>query len=60
MSEASQIERMSQRAERVRTLLDAFHEVGRRNCHMGYTPEDVQRLILEVREEMLSERPERI
>lgn len=39
------------RAERVRTLLAASQQTGRRKSHMGYTPNDVERLIREVREE---------
>lgn len=41
----------SYRAERVRTLLDASQQAGRRKRHMGYTPDDVERLIHETREE---------
>jgi predicted transcriptional regulator len=38
-------------AARVRALLDASPQVGRRTRHMGYTPDDVERLIHETREE---------
>lgn len=41
----------SYRAERVRTVLDASQQAGRRKRHMGYTPEDVERLVHETREE---------
>jgi metal-responsive CopG/Arc/MetJ family transcriptional regulator len=37
------------RAGRVRALLDASQEAGRRTRHMGYKPEDVERLIRETR-----------
>lgn len=37
------------RAARVRTLLNQAHEMGRRRNHMGYTPDDVERLIHESR-----------
>jgi metal-responsive CopG/Arc/MetJ family transcriptional regulator len=40
----------SYRAERVRALLDASQQAGRRKGHMGYTPDDVDRLIQETRE----------
>lgn len=39
------------RAERIRTLLNSSQQTGRRNRHMGYTPEDVERLIHETRRE---------
>jgi len=39
------------RAGRIRALLDASQEAGRRNNHLGYTPDDVQRLIREKRRE---------
>lgn len=41
----------SYRAERVRTLLDASQQAGRRKRNLGYTPDDVERLIHETREE---------
>ena len=41
----------SYRAERVRALLDASQQTGRRNSHMGDTRDDVERLIRETREE---------
>jgi hypothetical protein len=47
----------SYRAERVRTLLDTSQQTGRRKSHMGYTPDDVERLIHETREE--AARPQR-
>ena len=47
----------SYRAERVRALLDASQQAGRRKSHMGYTPDDVDRLIQETREE--DARPQR-
>lgn len=47
----------SYRAGRVRTLLDASQQAGRRKRHMGYTPDDVERLIHETREE--EARPQR-
>ena len=39
------------RAGRVRELLDASQQAGRRKGHMGYTPNDVERLIHETRDE---------
>lgn len=39
----------SYRAERVRQLLDESQEIGRRTNHMGYTADDVERLIHETR-----------
>ncbi|MGB8261103.1 MAG: ribbon-helix-helix protein, CopG family [Terracidiphilus sp.] len=39
------------RASRVRALLDASQQSGRQTGHMGYTPEDVSRLIRETRRE---------
>jgi metal-responsive CopG/Arc/MetJ family transcriptional regulator len=39
------------RAGRVRTLLNASQQTGRRKGHMGYTPDDVERLIHESRQE---------
>ncbi len=47
----------SYRAERVRTLLLASQQAGRRKRHMGYTPGDVERLIHETREKKA--RPQR-
>jgi hypothetical protein len=38
-------------AERVRGLLDASQQAGRRTRHKGYTPDDVPRLIRETRRE---------
>ena len=39
------------RAQRIRVLLEQSQEEGRRRNHQGYTPEDVERLIDEVRAE---------
>ena len=39
------------RAGRVRVLLNASQQAGRRTRHMGYTPDDVPRLIRETRRE---------
>jgi len=39
------------RAARVRALLDASQEAGRRKGHMGYTSDDVERLTHETRQE---------
>ena len=39
----------SYRAERVRSLLDASQQAGRAKDHMGYTADDVDRLIHESR-----------
>lgn len=39
------------RAGRIRDLLDASQEAGKRKRHMGYTPADVGRLIRETRSE---------
>jgi predicted DNA-binding protein len=39
------------RAARIRELLNASQEVGRLKGHMGYTPDDVERLIHETRDE---------
>lgn len=41
----------SYRAGRIRSLLDASQQAGRRAGHMGHTPEDIQRLIRETRRE---------
>ena len=39
------------RAGRVRALLEMSQQAGRRTRHMGYSPEDVPRLIREARRE---------
>jgi predicted transcriptional regulator len=39
------------RAGRIRTLLDASQAAGKRRNHMGHSPDDVQRLIRETRQE---------
>lgn len=39
------------RAERIRSLIEASNVRGRARNHNGYTPDDVQRLIDEVRAE---------
>lgn len=39
------------RAQRVRTLLDASQQAGRRKGHMGYRPDAVERLVHETRRE---------
>jgi hypothetical protein len=39
------------RAHRVRTLLEASQQEGRVGGHQGYTPDDVERLVGEVRAE---------
>ena len=39
------------RAGRVRVLLNASQQTGRRSRHMGFTPDDVPRLIRETRRE---------
>ena len=43
------------RAARVRTLLNESQEIGHWNNHMGYTPDDVERLIHETRREQENE-----
>ncbi|MGA3335235.1 MAG: ribbon-helix-helix protein, CopG family [Terracidiphilus sp.] len=47
------------RAGRVRVLLDASQQAGRRTRHMGHTPDDVQRLIRETRREGQRKRREK-
>ena len=47
------------RAGRVRVLLDASQKAGRRTRHMGYSPDDVQRLIHETRQEDRGKRREK-
>ncbi len=37
------------RAGRIRTLLDASQQAGRQKNHLGYGPQDVERLIRETR-----------
>lgn len=39
------------RAQQLRKVFTEFNEVGRKDKHKGYTPEDVERLIQEVRAE---------
>jgi metal-responsive CopG/Arc/MetJ family transcriptional regulator len=39
------------RAGRIRAILDASQQAGKRTGHMGYSPEDVPRLIRETREQ---------
>jgi hypothetical protein len=39
------------RAQRIRTLLETSQEEGRRQRHQGHSPEDVERLIHDVRAE---------
>jgi metal-responsive CopG/Arc/MetJ family transcriptional regulator len=39
------------RAQRIRTLVEGSQKEGRRRGHQGYKPEDVKRLIHEVRAE---------
>ena len=39
------------RASRVRALLDESQQTGRRTSHMGYTADDVERLVHEIRRE---------
>ena len=39
----------SYRAQRIRELLEASEREGRRRNHRGYTPEDVETLVHEVR-----------
>lgn len=39
------------RAQQLREAFDEFNEIGRRDNHKGYTPEDVERLVKEYREE---------
>ncbi|HLJ75821.1 MAG TPA: ribbon-helix-helix domain-containing protein [Acidobacteriaceae bacterium] len=41
----------SYRAGRIRALLDASQAAGKQRNHMGYTPDDVQRVIRETRQE---------
>ncbi len=41
----------SYRAQRIRELLEASEREGRRRNHQGYTPDDVEALIHEVRNE---------
>jgi predicted transcriptional regulator len=43
------------RTARVRTLLDELQETGRQRNHMGYTADDVERLIHESRLEQENE-----
>lgn len=47
------------RAGRVRALLDASQQAGRRTRHMGFTPDDVPRLIRETRSEDRRKRREK-
>lgn len=47
------------RAGRVRALLDASQEAGRRTRHLGYGPEDVERLIHETRKRKSPRKPRR-
>ena len=44
------------RAGRIRAILDASQQRGKRKGHMGYTSEDVLRLIREMRSEDARER----
>ena len=46
------------RAQQVHAMLEEFQEEGRRRNHMGYTPDDVERLVHEVRAEMSKETEE--
>jgi len=39
------------RAQQLRKVFMEFNELGRKNKHKGYTPEDVERLVHEVRSE---------
>lgn len=39
------------RARRIRAVLDESQAAGKQKNHMGYTPDDVQRLIRETRRE---------
>lgn len=39
------------RAQQLRKILLEFNEIGRSDQHKGYTPEDVERLVHEVRAE---------
>ncbi len=45
------------RTGRVRALLNASQQAGRRTRHMGYKPEDVERLIHETRNEKKPRKP---
>lgn len=47
------------RAGRIRAVLDASQQAGKRQGHMGYTPDDVPRLIRETRAEHTRERRKR-
>lgn len=47
------------RAGRVRAILKASQQAGRANNHMGYQPEDVERLIHEARAEIDNTQRER-
>jgi predicted transcriptional regulator len=47
------------RASRIRAVLDASQQEGKSRGHMGYTPEDVPRLIRETRDEFATERRKR-
>lgn len=47
------------RARRVRDLLDASQQAGRRTDHMGYAPEDVERIIHETRKDKARRRRKR-
>ena len=42
-------------AQRIHAILKRSQEEGQRKGHMGYTPDDVERLIHEVRAEMRAE-----
>jgi metal-responsive CopG/Arc/MetJ family transcriptional regulator len=44
------------RAEQFRKMIEEMNEIGRQNNHNGYTPDDVERLVKEVRAEIAAER----
>lgn len=44
------------RAGRIRALLDASQAAGKRKRHMGYTPNDVEHLIHETRDDTRKQR----
>jgi metal-responsive CopG/Arc/MetJ family transcriptional regulator len=47
------------RAQQLRKVLAEFNELGRKDKHKGYTPEDVERLVHETRAEKTQPRPTR-
>ncbi len=48
------------RAQQLRKTLDELNALGRADDHKGYTPEDVERLVREVRTEKKQRRSRRL